>query len=444
MKYIKEIHSLLFSVLALVVLFVLHHLPFNQLFIDPFSEAIKNHDLMDVAFSRFRTHTDPSLFDDRVLIINSGVTDRAKIAATISYLNQKQIAGIGIDIRLDSNHQETADTLLQRAIQQSGKVVLGYFFREKAEGIEKDSVVPPSAFFQQSATNGYVNLASNDRFSVRAFEPTHKFDDKEGVSFALALASKADPTIETALKQRAHEKEWINFRRIQPGLRSMEYPINSDQVTHYVLVNIDQFLRDTSSFQQDYLKNKIILIGFCGEDDGAFSMNDRWFTPLNEQSTGRSLPDMHGVVVHANIISMLLDKDFVDDVSGTSVYLISFLLFLMNYWIFKRILQRHYFLVVPLIRLVQLLQFVLLFTLCVLLLVHWNTKLSFVTVITAVILSFELYEFYVHKVRNWLDPKLHQFFERLYRQKMELKRRIRNYIVTIKLRKRLKSKEQKN
>ncbi len=443
MKYIKEIHSVLFAILSLGILYFLHHLPFNQLFIDPFSEAIKNHDVMDVAFSRFRTHTDPALFDSRILIINSGRTDRAKMAATINYLNRKPIAGIGIDIILDTVYQNHADTLLQQAIAKSGKVVLGYIFLEKASHLGADSLIFPNDFFQKQTNVGYVNLASNDKFSIRAFEPTRQFENKKGLSFAVALSKMADSTVVPLLEQRAHEKEWINFRRVQPGLRNMEFPINSDSVTHYAMVDMDRFLRDTNSLEEGYFKEKIILIGFCGEDEKSFSMNDRHFTPLNEQSTGRSRPDMYGVVVHANIISMLLNKDYVDDVPAKYVYLISFLIFLLNYWIFKRMMQHNFFFLVPLIRVVQLLQFVALFSLCVLLLVNWNTKLGFITIITAVVVSFELYEFYIHKVRNRLDPHIHHFFERYHHTSMELKRQFRNYIAKIKLRQRSNSKGQK-
>lgn len=42
----------------------------------------------------------------------------------------------------------------------------------------------------------------------------------------------------------------------------MIYPINSGQNSHYALVNIDQFLNDTSSYDDNYFKDKIVLVGF--------------------------------------------------------------------------------------------------------------------------------------------------------------------------------------
>ena len=85
------IHALTYSGFSLLFVYLMHHLPVNQLFIDPFSEAIKSHDIMDVAFSKFRDKRKIS-FDSRIVIINSGITDRAKLAKTILYsISEKQL-----------------------------------------------------------------------------------------------------------------------------------------------------------------------------------------------------------------------------------------------------------------------------------------------------------------------------------------------------------------
>ncbi|MBK8643836.1 MAG: hypothetical protein IPN15_17025 [Saprospiraceae bacterium] len=48
MNQFKYYHGFVFSIISVLFLFLLHHLPVNQLFIDPFSEAIKHQDLIDV------------------------------------------------------------------------------------------------------------------------------------------------------------------------------------------------------------------------------------------------------------------------------------------------------------------------------------------------------------------------------------------------------------
>jgi len=151
---------------------------------------------------------------------------------------------------------------------------------------------------------------------VRAYVPYLEIEKEHEIktAFSTQLASMLDSNILDILQKRNHEFEWINFKRIQPGERSMVFPINSKRNVHYIQMDIDKFVRDSSIYDSAYFKNKIVLIGFCGETPNSFSMNDRYFTPLNQQYTGRSLPDMFGVVIHANIISMLLEKSFINEV----------------------------------------------------------------------------------------------------------------------------------
>ena len=78
----KYIQATLCATLAVFFLYLLHHLPVNQLFIDPFSEAIKNHDIMDVGISNFRNHNDPSLFDDNILSFGGVILSMVKFVVS--------------------------------------------------------------------------------------------------------------------------------------------------------------------------------------------------------------------------------------------------------------------------------------------------------------------------------------------------------------------------
>lgn len=404
-------HGLIFSLLSVFLLFILHHLPVNQLFIDPFSEAIKNHDVMDIAISKFRNHEQADLFDEKVYILNSEITNREEIAVTVDYLQRHGTKAIGIDLIFDSLYQNKADTILARALSNKN-IVLGYTFNEKhihdkINGLNNNSVIElkSDTLFTSNVEMGYVNLGSNDGFSVRAFEPFHYVEGKYVPSFAVKLASIANPEMLSKLNDRNNKIEWINFKRIQPGVANRIFPINSKAASHYAYSSITTFLSDTSAYAKDYFQDKIVLIGFNGENNKALSMKDRYFTPLNEVYHGRSLPDMHGVVVHANIISMLLNDEYIDEVSEKFLYLISFLIFLLNYYLFEKISNKRYFLMIAIVRSIQIIQFIFLFTLCIVLMAFFNIKVGFILMITAVILSYELYEFYEHKLKN-------RFFEK--------------------------------
>ncbi|MBK8670762.1 MAG: CHASE2 domain-containing protein [Saprospiraceae bacterium] len=415
MKQTDIIHALISSLLSLGILYFFHHLPFNQIFIDPFAEAIKNHDITDVAISRFRNHKDPALYDDRVVVINTGITDRSKVAQTIKYLGSRDVGAIGLDLVFDTFYQHKADTLLASAFKSAPNLVLGYSFMESNGKYYSMPDLVSDPFFCKGTSQGYVNLATNDGFTVRAFEPFHAINGKNEKSFAVALVEKIDSTVENDLMERNHTKEWINFRRKQPGTANEIFPVNKDKVTQYSLIQIDQLLKDTASYSKQFWLNKVVLLGFCGENEKSLSMKDRYFTPLNEQYSGKSYPDMHGVVIHANVISMLLDRkfDMISEVPEIWIYLFSFLIFFINFFVFKRLLKKRLFFLVPLVRVIQILQFILLFSICIYLLVHFNIKLGFITIITAVILSFELFEFYEHKLEKRINPWVNQLKERI-------------------------------
>jgi CHASE2 domain-containing sensor protein len=55
-----------------------------------------------------------------------------------------------------------------------------------------------------------------------------------------------------------------------------------------------------------------VLFGFV--TDNRADLTDKFFTPMNERFAGKSIPDMNGIVVHANIISMALDKSYIKKV----------------------------------------------------------------------------------------------------------------------------------
>ncbi|MBK9108717.1 MAG: CHASE2 domain-containing protein [Saprospiraceae bacterium] len=400
MKKHTIVHGFIYALGSLLIIFILHHLPVNQLFIDPFSEAIKGHDLMDIAISKFRNHGSPELYDDRILIINSGVTDRQKVAQTIDYLSSTQVKAIGIDLLFDSLYYNRDDTILHEALLQSKSVVLGFTFNEGSTHDNSEMGLQSDSFLSAYSHSGYVNLASNDGFSVRAFEPFHLIDGIEYNSFSVEICRLYSEELLTSLKTRKNQKEWINFKRLQPGAQNMYYPVNSSKMIHYDLLEMEQFLSDTANYEKSQFANKIVLIGFCGENEKALSMKDRYYTPLNEQYTGRSLPDMHGVVVHANIISMILDKDFIYDVSIKMIYLLSLILFLFNYSVFKILHHYNFFRSLPYIRFLQVVEFFIILAICLFLLLNLNIKLGFTFLATCVILSYEFYEIYEQKLKE--------------------------------------------
>lgn len=389
-------HGLIYSAACLIIVYLLHHLPVNQLFIDPFSEYIKRHDLMDISCSKFRDHTDPSLFDDRVFVINSEITDRAKVAQTVDFLARHNAKAIGVDLFFDSLKLDYSDTLLHKVSHQFDHIIFANSHSAELQNINHDSIMSDS-FLVPFSAQYFVNLASDDGYTVRSFEPFCKIRNEEIPAFAVALADLYKPGVVSQLKSRNSKKEWINFRRNQ--FRRIGSGNVLEAIPHYGIISMSKFLSDTNLYLVNYFKDKTVLIGFCnGETDQV--LKDFYYTPLNRETSRRSLPDMNGVIIHANIISMLLDHDFVYELSAFWLYLIGFALFLFNYYIFIEILKKHLYFNLAFIRLIQLIEFLIAFSVGVWLLSAYSIKISFVLLATIIIMSYEFYEFYSHKVKN--------------------------------------------
>ncbi|HSU28677.1 MAG TPA: CHASE2 domain-containing protein, partial [Chitinophagaceae bacterium] len=58
------------------------------------------------------------------------------------------------------------------------------------------------------------------------------------------------------------------------------------------------------------IKGKIALMGYVNDDVN--SIEDKKFTPMNKKYYGKQDRDMNGIVVHANIISMVLEKNYIN------------------------------------------------------------------------------------------------------------------------------------
>ena len=52
-------------------------------------------------------------------------------------------------------------------------------------------------------------------------------------------------------------------------------------------------------------------------------IEDKKFTPMNDKFAGKSLPDMNGIVVQANIISMVLDSNYIKKTPNWVAWLVA-------------------------------------------------------------------------------------------------------------------------
>jgi len=84
----------------------------------------------------------------------------------------------------------------------------------------------------------------------------------------------------------------------------------------------------------ELFRDNIVLMGYLGDYIGDPSWDDKFFTPLNKVVGGRANPDMFGPVVHANIVSMILEEDYINTIDEWTKYLIAFIVCLLTVALF--------------------------------------------------------------------------------------------------------------
>lgn len=266
--------------------------------LEKFSIAINDIDFTDLYYQKYRNNQ----ADTNIVVINIGYNSRSEIADLIRIISESNPKVIGADVIFHQD-MDAVDTLgTSHLISQTkaiNNLVLASSYKGKNDqGIDK--IFSQSPLIRRHSIEGIVNLniATDDpeHGTVRSFYPVTKINDKDQLSFGFLVASFLDST----LLKYASEDEMM--------IRWYGYANYEDQ-SIFKSFDYDQILN--RHFRNSELENKIVLLGFMGEEIGNYEPGEIYFTPLNRKLIGRSLPDMYGIEVHANIIKMIIDKDFI-------------------------------------------------------------------------------------------------------------------------------------
>ncbi|MBA4145391.1 MAG: hypothetical protein C0523_06495, partial [Cytophaga sp.] len=106
----------------------------------------------------------------------------------------------------------------------------------------------------------------------------------------------------------------------------------SNYPTMFYTVDADQLLR--GEVLPELFKDKIVLLGYLGDYIGDPAWEDKFFTPLNKKVAGRANPDMFGLVLHANAVTMILNEDYINELPEWGKYGIAFLVCLLTVALF--------------------------------------------------------------------------------------------------------------
>ncbi|TAH18679.1 MAG: CHASE2 domain-containing protein [Cytophagales bacterium] len=369
---------------------------FSLDFLNVFGEVLNDYNTNDIAFSKFKAPS--AATDTSVVIVNIGELSRAGIAQQIDILNKFDPAVIGIDVEFELNTDPIEDSILAASFANTKNLVLWSKVTDgKPDSLNEhralwDTLKLVNPMFSKLAYHGYTNALTEGESEFETWRETssveHIIDGRKEYSFATKITQRYDSAKAQVFidRNKDYPLEIINFRG------------NLDKFT---VLDINDVL-DTN-FVAETIKGKIILMGYLGADTRSKTWDgDKYYSPLNERPVGRVPPDMYGVVVHANIVSMILHNDYIDTIPQWLVYFIAIFMCFVNVALFSWLSESEFWgpwygivsKVIQLIEIVGLIYIMLYFF------INQNIKLDLTITFLSTALAGELIEIYEVVVQN--------------------------------------------
>ena len=319
-KYLYERDTLFATIAVFVLLILIGMIPINFYVLNPMKLALKDFDFNDVAYSKLGKDEDLPP-DKRITVINIGDLDREGIAVLIEKVNSYKPKVIGLDVYFDGELEPHKDSILRSVFSKTENLVV--VSREDYDTEKHKFFLVPDYFDSVYHHRGFANLDADTVGTVRIYSPFDKIDHHTYPHFTTAVVQQYSDSAYKKLEERHKKNEIINYSR---------------RVGQYWLTEPDDiFLESDSSARMKYLiENRIVLLGYV--NTSADDITDKKFTPMNNDFAGKVKPDMNGVIVHANIISMVLDGKYIKKMPKWVAWVVAIIIG----WIHMSLFIRYY------------------------------------------------------------------------------------------------------
>ena len=286
-KYLYERDTLFATIAVFVFLILLGMIPINFYVLNPMKTALKDFDFNDIAYAKLEKGKNDSI-DRRIIIVNTGELDRAELGFLIETVNAYKPKVIGLDIYFEEAKDAVKDSILRETFAKVKNLVgVSVVVPEK-----HDFSVKKNYFDEVNTKRGYANLIGEEIGTIRYYSP---FETVEGQKY---------PQITTAIVKEYDEKAYEKLEKRHKAVETINYKRRVDK---YQVLEPEELFTD--GIDSSILKGKIILLGYVNLDPN--NIEDKKFTPMNDQVAGKAHPDMNGIIVQANIISMVLDGHYI-------------------------------------------------------------------------------------------------------------------------------------
>lgn len=376
-------------------------------FLNAFEEVLDDYEITDIYYTKIRDNTQVA-YDENIVLVNIGPAHlgRRSIAQQLEILQACKPKVIGIDVKFFAPKEDDpiGDFLLEQALSKVENLVLASEFAVLTDTSSAwDTLFMPTPKFAQYGHTAYVNVGNRETSDFTTWrdipirEKTRT--GKSEPCFAVKIAELYDPETAKLFLERGNEIENIYFKG------------NLDKFTKLDVEDVIE-----RRFAPELIEGKIVMIGYLGNGYTNYYFDeDKFYTPLNEKSVGRGVPDMYGVVVHANIVSMILAKQYINELPNWVGYLIAFLVCFFNVALFARILENKklapYY---GFTKIIQLIEILLFLTVIVFAFGWYNYKIDLTLTTLAILLAGDLTEIFVDiLIKLWKPEVFRRFIPKL-------------------------------
>ncbi len=348
------------NILILGSFFLIFGLLFSSIslnILDPVSDAFSDVQLTDINFSYLGKNDDlrgvdkngEPILDTNIVVVNFGDLKRPGIANLLLTINNYSPSVIGVDAIFDTPKDSLSDFTLANALSKIDNVVIvAKGLNPDIEGKKYTSFENPLPIFSQNADVAIANLVMDnssgtdlEKFKVcREFISGHNISDSFDLAFAPKLCTYYDNEKADKLRQRNTFEETINYS----GNQFVEFSQNNIFPRFKSVDYREVFQQDFVSPEalKSLFKDKIVLVGYMGDDIHALNDDDdKFFTPLNKKYIGKAELDMYGVIIHANIISQILNDRYIDKMPSSIAHIIGLILFYLTIASFRPVYNDH-------------------------------------------------------------------------------------------------------
>lgn len=284
---------------------------------------------------------------------------------------------------------DTLDFYLEYAFLKTENMILVNKLENTEDKLNFDRVSKPIPRFLKHVKTGFANMITDDEQdyrTVRYYAPYRIAGGDTINSFAVEITKIVAPDKAKRFLERNNHKEVIRYRR---------------NIDKYITLDYDEVFSKADSL--GFLKDKIVIICFLGSKINTVVTEDNFFTPMNKSYYGRCYPDMYGGVIHANVVNMILDEEFIESMDSwpewVKIFLITGSLVFFNMLLLNFIRIKHDNWYEPLSVSITFTELFLMFFIIINVYKYFFFEIKLVALFYAIILSGTIFETYHGSVK---------------------------------------------